>query len=116
MNNTTSPDTVTIRGAWLTKQIFLNGKELSIGRSLKFMNHSPTGFSYGYGGSGPAQLALAICLELLDEEIALRVYQDFKWKFLAKLEPSNFSLELSVPHLKIWAAQLIEVKEFQDIK
>jgi len=23
-------------------------------------NHSPTGFEWGYGGSGPAQLALAI--------------------------------------------------------
>lgn len=27
---------------------------------LKLVNHSPTGFSWGYGGSGPAQLALAI--------------------------------------------------------
>ena len=26
---------------------------------LDLFNHSPTGFSWGYGGSGPAQLALA---------------------------------------------------------
>ena len=27
---------------------------------LDLWNHSPTGFEWGYGGSGPAQLALAI--------------------------------------------------------
>jgi hypothetical protein len=27
---------------------------------LDLFNHSPTGFEWGYGGSGPAQLALAI--------------------------------------------------------
>jgi Family of unknown function (DUF6166) len=26
---------------------------------LDLWNHSPTGFEWGYGGSGPAQLALA---------------------------------------------------------
>ena len=27
---------------------------------LDLANHSPTGFEWGYGGSGPAQLALAL--------------------------------------------------------
>jgi len=27
---------------------------------LDLWNHSPTGFEWGYGGSGPAQLALAL--------------------------------------------------------
>jgi hypothetical protein len=30
---------------------------------LGLMNHSPTGYECGYEGSGPAQLALAICAE-----------------------------------------------------
>ena len=29
------------------------------------VNHSPDGFNVGYGGSGPAQLAYAICRDLL---------------------------------------------------
>lgn len=29
------------------------------------MNHSPDGFEWGYGGSGPAQLALALCVDAL---------------------------------------------------
>ncbi|MBZ5660022.1 MAG: DUF6166 domain-containing protein [Acidobacteriia bacterium] len=50
-------------------------------------NHSPTGFCWGYGGSGPAQLALAILLEHFhgDQERALALYQDFKWKVIAGL-------------------------------
>src|SRR5467141_965015 len=30
---------------------------------LEARNHSPTGFAWGYGGSGPAQLALALLID-----------------------------------------------------
>lgn len=50
-------------------------------------NHSPTGFAWGYGGSGPAQLALAICADLLeDDERAMRVYQSVKFSVIGKLD------------------------------
>lgn len=49
-------------------------------------NHSPTGFNWGYGGSGPAQLALAILADLLGTEEALAWYQPFKWRAIANLE------------------------------
>ena len=50
---------------------------------LKARNHSPTGFAWGYGGSGPAQLALALLIDAIgDQDLALRYYQDFKWKFV----------------------------------
>lgn len=46
-------------------------------------NHSPDGFEWGYGGSGPAQLALALCFDLLkSEEKALALYQDFKTRWV----------------------------------
>jgi Family of unknown function (DUF6166) len=42
-------------------------------------NHSPTGFEWGYGGSGPAQLALAILADHLDDDrAALNLYQRFQ--------------------------------------
>jgi hypothetical protein len=54
-------------------------RHLPVGPSLKLRNHSPSGFSWGYGGSGPSQLALAILLDYLgDRERALRLYQRFK--------------------------------------
>lgn len=48
-------------------------------------NHSPTGFNWGYGGSGPAQLALALCCDALGEQVGSDpiVYQVFKRDFVA---------------------------------
>src|SRR6188472_924887 len=63
--------------------ILVNGNRLRPERSQAVRNHSPGGFSWGYLGSGPAQLALAILLECnVDEEDAQRVYQDFKEQFI----------------------------------
>lgn len=56
-------------------------------------NHSPDGFSFGYGGSGPAQLSLALLADALgDDERAQRMYQDFKFKVIARLEGERFEL------------------------
>ena len=47
--------------------------------SQAIRNHSPDGFEWGYGGSGPAQLALALLLDATgDADLAERHYQDFK--------------------------------------
>lgn len=50
-------------------------------------NHSPTGFAWGYPGSGPSQLALALCMNALDGDIdrAHGIYQWFKWRIIAHL-------------------------------
>jgi len=45
--------------------------------------HSPTGFNFGYGGSGPADFALNLLMMVTNEHTAQRVYQDFKWRFVA---------------------------------
>ena len=49
-------------------------------------NHSPDGFSWGYSGSGPAQLALAILVECVGELLAQAYYQQFKATYVAKLD------------------------------
>ncbi|MGH8022232.1 MAG: DUF6166 domain-containing protein [Limisphaerales bacterium] len=49
-------------------------------------NHSPTGFEWGYGGSGPAQLALALLADHLgNDQEALHLYQEFKFRVVAGL-------------------------------
>ncbi len=79
-----------IRGLESTRQVWIGDKELLPDRSLKLWNHSPTGFAWGYEGSGPSQLALAIMLELTDsEELAFELYQDFKRAFVSHWE-GNF--------------------------
>ena len=51
--------------------------------SQKLWNHSPDGFSWGYSGSGPAQLALALLYDVTeDKEIAVRLHQDFKREYV----------------------------------
>lgn len=54
--------------------------------SQKIYNHSPDGFQWGYLGSGPAQLALALLFDTTgDKTLALRHYQDFKFEIIANL-------------------------------
>lgn len=63
------------------------GEEYSLPPRNDLYNHSPDGFNWGYGGSGPGQLALALCahnlgLDMPQEEadqLALTVYQKVKW-------------------------------------
>src|ERR1700731_504403 len=51
---------------------------------LDLFNHSPTGFSWGYTGSGPAQLALALLADALgDDDLAVRLHQASKFRVVA---------------------------------
>ena len=57
-------------------------------QSWKLYRHSPDGFEWGYAGSGPAQLALAILADYLSHRdilptLALQWYQEFKRLFIA---------------------------------
>ncbi|PGF14552.1 hypothetical protein CP556_20845 [Natrinema sp. CBA1119] len=62
-------------------------EQLTPERSLELANHSPSGFEWGYGGSGPAQLALALLLDYTDdEEVALAHYTEFKNEVVSQLD------------------------------
>jgi Family of unknown function (DUF6166) len=64
--------------------VTVNGRSLN--PRLDLYNHSPTGFEWGYCGSGPAQLALAILADhLSDDREALNLYQRFKWAVVVGL-------------------------------
>lgn len=73
------------------------------GRPLRHVvHHSPTGFEVGYGGSGPADLALSILHDHLERagyngkhvgvfggmclHAAYALHQDFKWEHVATLD------------------------------
>lgn len=56
-------------------------------------NHSPDGFEWGYGGSGPAQLALGLLLDVLgDPDEAEELYQRFKWEVVAQLDRDHWRM------------------------
>lgn len=55
--------------------------------------HSRTGFDWGYGGSGPAQLALALLAHRLgDRDRALALHQRFKAEVVASWITHNWRL------------------------
>jgi hypothetical protein len=50
------------------------------------VNHSPDGLSWGYAGSGAAQLAAAMLMEIFDDWRRVQpLYQRFKEHFVAKI-------------------------------
>lgn len=60
---------------------------------LDLANHSPTGFEWGYKGSGPAQLALAILAHFLgDDKKAFQLYQWFKQDMIAPLSREAWTI------------------------
>ncbi len=71
---------------------------------LDLRNHSQTGFEWGYGGSGPSQLALAILSDHFGADVrtnvgrgladvkALELYQDFKFACVAALPSDGWQL------------------------
>lgn len=65
-------------------------KELPLRLDLR--SHSPDGFEWGYGGSGPAQLALAILAHEYDDHTAEWFYQDFKWEMISQLDRNEWTL------------------------
>jgi len=62
-------------------------RRLSPERSLDVVTHSPTGFEWGYTGSGPAQLACGLLLDYYDDaQIAQEHYIAFRNRVISQLE------------------------------
>ena len=91
-----NPITIKLKGDWETKTVWLNGKKLDPRPSQKVWNKSPDGFAWGYGGSGPAQLALAILLKLTDPETAISNFQNFKFSVIGALPQKSFEKEIII--------------------
>jgi len=70
------------------------GEPYDLPLRLDLISKSPSGFAWGYGGSGPAQLALALCAHVLEDDFrALEIYQDVKsWLILPLGEHEPFEL------------------------
>ncbi len=85
------------------RQVLKDGKVLSPKASQKIWNHSPDGFNWGYGGSGPAQLALGLLFDVLKKrEEAVCLHQTFKWAFVAKW---GETWEITTEEIEAWVEQ-----------
>ena len=71
--------------------VTVDGRQLN--PRLDLWNHRPTGFEWGYCGSGPAQLALAILADhCANDEQALNFHQRFKWAVITELPHLSWTL------------------------
>jgi hypothetical protein len=86
--------------SWIP-EVRISGVLLRPDKSREIVNRSPDGFAWGYYGSGPAQLALAILLEFTDQKTAIRLYQDFKKDVIAGL-PGSEGFKLPIAEVKAW--------------
>jgi len=63
------------------------------------VRHSPDGFQWGYGGSGPSDSALSILTDFAGKIIAERYYMDFKAEFLV---PAKGDLNINGEDIMAW--------------
>jgi hypothetical protein len=70
-----------------------DGEVRSLDPRFDLRSHSPSGFAWGYAGSGPAQLSLALAADVLgDDDKAKKVYQSLKFKLVGGLPPEGWTL------------------------
>jgi Family of unknown function (DUF6166) len=70
------------------QQVFVisNGQVRPLPPRNDLRNHSPDGFSWGYSGSGPAQLSLAMLMQVFQDWSRVQpIYQIFKERFVARI-------------------------------
>jgi len=70
-----------------------DGARRPLDMRLDLRQHSPTGPEWGYAGSGPAQLALALAADALDDDDrAQGVYHRLKFKLVGGLPREGWTL------------------------
>jgi hypothetical protein len=68
-----------------------NGTTRPLSPRLDIVNHSPTGLNWGYCGSGPQQLAIALLADAVDDDTAVRLAGRFKFDVIGGL-PNTWTL------------------------
>ena len=112
-------------------ETIIRGERAADGAALVWINdsvllphvvhHSPTGFEWSYGGSGPADLALSILAFVIGPEqetvrihegrvgeIAWRLYQAFKREFVAGW-PHEGGWSITVGEVRQWIARQSQI-------
>lgn len=79
-------------------EVTIGGADLDSRTDL--VNHSPDGFEWGYSGSGPSQLSLAIVAAVAGDGAALGCYRKFREACVSKI--AGDSWQLPVYMVKQW--------------
>lgn len=89
-------ETVVVKGIWETKQVFLNGQELSIDKSIEVKCLSSM-FGWGYNSyGGSRQLAVAVLNECVGETLAKKQYYNLSRKFFDSVTDKDFEIPIDI--------------------
>ena len=72
---------------------FVTYEDIPLDLRLDLKEHSPMGFEWGYNGSGPKQLALAILSKVSGDEFALFAYNNFSSEFIETIHKDEWKLD-----------------------
>lgn len=99
--------------AW---HVYVDGELLDIERSQKVW-HKSEGFAWGYGGSGPSQLALALLLEEgLDDREAIHMIHVFKRDKLATIgQHEDWEMDSEEIQTFITSQRMIEAVAYMEL-
>lgn len=76
---------------------------------LHIVRHSPDGFNWGFGGSGPADTALSILTDCVGNDVANAFYQRFKSEFVAGWKES---FEITAKEIKDWLLSITKDEKY----
>lgn len=85
-------------------EVYVDGQPLPMTELA--LRKSPSGFEWGFGGSGPAALAHSILAYEFGEEANEISHQDFKWAVVAELEHTGWTLSSSQIRAAVQALKL----------
>ena len=105
-----------ITGSFETREVWVNGKPLDPGPSLKVWCHSPSGFNWGYVRSRPAQLAQATPLRGANKDRAARLHQDFKREVIARLPQTDFEIRIDPKHWLLQRFNVLSLRRPQEVR
>ena len=96
------------QGTWVEGRIYGDDGHLAshyrLPLHLEIANHSPTVHEWGYSGSGPAQLALALLVDFTGNDgYAQALHQQFKLDVIAQL-PIEEAWVITGEYLETWVA------------
>jgi Family of unknown function (DUF6166) len=79
-------------GRPIVEKVWTDGTRRPLRVRLDLRSHSPDGFEWGYGGSGPSQLALALLADCAGDAAAMRRYQDFKREYVSQWPEKGWTI------------------------
>jgi len=91
-------------------EVYVNtgkGPDRQLPLRLELGNHSPTGFEWGYVGSGPHQLALALLGDVFDRWTAQALGVDFLHGVTSRLPQGNW--KLTEEEIFAWVQEFLRI-------